>query len=274
MYLDARVQRSVIANLSLRPSAIDAGPFVIGWDPTTDSRFVNYATPRLDAAVTPDDVTALVAAFREIGCVPRLEYVTSCAPALEPLLTDAGFTVEARHDYLVCSPATLTVPDLPDGFHVVEPATDAERMELLAVQNEAFGGEPAATPDDAARMRRMQDNGGVALGVRHAGATFVAGGAANPPAAGVSEVAGIAVGEPFRRRGLGGAHRGHHPTAVRHRRRGGLAGGFRPGLLARVRTRRVRPGRQTPLHRARLSSSVRSRQAAKPPSTERAAPVT
>ncbi|SCL20405.1 Acetyltransferase (GNAT) domain-containing protein [Micromonospora rhizosphaerae] len=203
--MDARVQRSVIANLSLRPNAIEVGPFVIGWDPTTDSRFVNYATPQLDAVVTPADVTTLVAAFRDIDRVPRLEYVTSCAPGLEQQLIDAGFTVEARHDYLVCSPDSLTVPATPDGFEVAEPATDAQRAGLVAVQNEAFGEEPVATPADIARVRRVQDNGGVVMLVRNGDGVCVAGGQATPPSAGVSEVAGIAVRKECRRRGIAGA---------------------------------------------------------------------
>ncbi|WP_460527395.1 GNAT family N-acetyltransferase [Flindersiella endophytica] len=190
----------------MRPKPLEVGPFVLGHDPSTDSRNVNYATPLADAAdITPGDVTALVAAFRDIGRVPRLEYVTSCAPALEQLLLEAGFTVEARHDYLICSPSTLTVPPLPEGYEIAEPATDARRAEQWAVQNEAFGGEPVATPADVARLRRQQDSGGVVLQVRHtADDTCVAGGGASPPLAGTSEVAGIAVGKAFRRRGLAG----------------------------------------------------------------------
>jgi ribosomal protein S18 acetylase RimI-like enzyme len=203
--MDARVQRSVIANLSMRPKAIEVGPFVIGWDPTTASRFINYATPQLDAVVTAADVTALVAAFRDIDRVPRLEYVVSCAPGLEQQLLDAGFTVEARHDYLVCSPDSLTVPAVPDGFELAEPATDEQRAGQVAVQNEAFGGEPAVTPADIARVRRTQDNGGVVMLVRSVDGVYVAGGQAAPPGAGVSEVAGIAVREAFRRRGIAGA---------------------------------------------------------------------
>lgn len=203
--MDARVQRSVIANLSSRPKAIEVGPFVIGWDPTADSRFINYATPQLGAVVTSADVTALVAAFRDIDRVPRLEYVTSCAQGLEEQLLDSGFTVEARHDYLVCSPDSLMTPALPDGFELLEPTTDAQRAGQLAVQNEAFGGEPTVTSADIARVRRAQDNGGVVMLVRGLDGACVAGGQAAAPCAGVSEVAGIAVGKEFRRRGIAAA---------------------------------------------------------------------
>ncbi|RKR90420.1 putative GNAT family acetyltransferase [Micromonospora pisi] len=203
--MDSLVQKSVVALLSNRPETVDAGPFVIGWDPTSDSRFISYATPRPDAVITPDDVTALVAAFRNINRVPRLEYVTSCAPDLEKHLLDAGFTIEARHQYLVCSPDTLTVPVTPAGFGIIEPTSDEERAGGLAAQNEAFGGELTATPADVARVRRTQERGGVVLVARADDGTYVGGGQASPPGAGLSEVAGIGVRETFRRRGVAGA---------------------------------------------------------------------
>src|SRR4051812_41814196 len=118
--MDLRIQQSVVANLSARPAPVEAGPFVIGLDPSTESPSINYATPRPAAAITSADVTALVTAFREAGRKPRLEYVTSCAPDLEALLAAAGFTVEARHDYLVCSAGSLTPPPTPDGFGLRE----------------------------------------------------------------------------------------------------------------------------------------------------------
>ncbi len=203
--MDRTVQDSVIAQLSRRPEVVEVGPFVIGWDPTTGSRSVNYATPRPDADITSADVTALVAAFQDIDRVPRLEYVVSCAPRLEQHLLEAGFTVEARHEYLVCPPGSLIVPAMPEGFAIVEPATDEERAGMVAAQNEAFGGEAVATPADVARVRRTQDNGGVVLLVRGLDGGYVGGGQAAAPGAGASEVAGIAVRAPFRRRGIAGA---------------------------------------------------------------------
>jgi ribosomal protein S18 acetylase RimI-like enzyme len=165
----------------------------------------SYATPRLDATITATDVTALVAAFRKIDRVPRLEYVTRCAPGLEQQLLEAGFTVEARHQYLVCSPDSLTVPVTPTGFDITEPATDTERAGVVAAQNEAFGAEPTATAADIARVRRTQDNGGVVMLARGNDGAYVGGGQAAPPGAGISEVAGIGVREAFRRRGVAGA---------------------------------------------------------------------
>ncbi|MBB5873720.1 ribosomal protein S18 acetylase RimI-like enzyme [Allocatelliglobosispora scoriae] len=203
--MDNNVQQSVVAILSRRPEVVETGPFVIGWDPTTDSRNVSYATPRPGAAVTADDVAALVAAFRAIDRIPRLEYVPGCCPELESLLLAAGFAIEARHTYLACTPATLAPLPVPDGFELIEPSTDEEHHGGLSVQNEAFGGEATATPADVERAARTQRNGGVVLAIRTTTGEYAAAGLASPPGAGLVEVAGIATAERFRRRGLAAA---------------------------------------------------------------------
>ncbi|WP_435124479.1 GNAT family N-acetyltransferase [Micromonospora tulbaghiae] len=174
-------------------------------DPTTTSPYINYATPRPGTAITAADVTALVAAFHAADRKLRLEYVTSCAPSLEALLTAAGFTVEARHTYLLCQPDTLTTPPTLDHFSLYEPGTDPERAALISAQNEAFGGDPVAAEADVTRLRRQQRAGGVAVMALTDGGTCAGGGGAVPPIGAVSEVAGIAVREPYRRRGLAGA---------------------------------------------------------------------
>ncbi|MFY1661485.1 GNAT family N-acetyltransferase [Micromonospora sp. WMMD1274] len=203
--MDARIQQSVVVNLSRRPAPVEVGPFVIGLDPTTTSPYVNYATPRPGAAVTAADVAALVAAFHAADRRPRLEYVTSCVPDLEALLNAAGFTVEARHTYLVCVPDTLASPPVPDHLSLCEPATDSQRAALISVQNEAFGGDPAVSGADVARLRRQQDAGGVVVAAVTVDGGCAGGGGAAAPVGAVGEVAGIAVRAPFRRRGLASA---------------------------------------------------------------------
>ncbi|MBG6065413.1 GNAT family N-acetyltransferase [Micromonospora ureilytica] len=203
--MDVRIQQSVVANLSNRPAPVEVGPFVIGMDPTTTSPHINYATPRPGAAITAADVTALVAAFRAAGRKPRLEYVSSCASGLEAQLVADGFTVEARHTYLICVPSALTAPPTLDGLNLREPGTDVQRAALISAQNEAFGGDPVASTADVARLRRQQGAGGVAVMAVTDDGTCAGGGGAAPPTGAVSEVAGIAVRTPFRRRGLAGA---------------------------------------------------------------------
>src|SRR4051812_45680491 len=106
-HVDERIQLSVVEALASREHSLDVGPFVIGWNPDNDNKYFSYATPRPGREVRAEDVAALVDAFRSIGRTPRLEYVVSSAPALEGLLLAGGFQVEARHDYLVCTPATF-----------------------------------------------------------------------------------------------------------------------------------------------------------------------
>jgi GNAT superfamily N-acetyltransferase len=203
--VDVRVQQSVVANLSSRPAPVEVGPFVIGLDPTTTSPNINYATPRPGAAITATDVTALVAAFRAADRKPRLEYVTSCAPGLEALLAAAGFSVEARHTYLLCVPGTLKTPPTLDHFDLHEPGSDVQFAALINAQNEAFGGEPVASEADVARLRRLQGAGGLAVMAVTTDGACAGGGQAVPPTGAVSEVAGIAVRTPYRRQGLAGA---------------------------------------------------------------------
>lgn len=201
--MDLRVQRAVVANLRTRPNVVECGPFVVGLDHGTDSPHINYATPVPGVGVSAADVADLVAAFG--GRPPRLEYVTSCAPELEALLGAAGFAVQARNEYLVCTPASLVVPPVPAGFEVFVPVSDAEIGGVIAVQNEAFGSPGEAGPADVDRQRRVGRRGGVFVGARTAGGRYAGGGGTVAPSDGVCEVGGIAVGAAYRRRGVAGA---------------------------------------------------------------------
>ncbi|WP_433791013.1 GNAT family N-acetyltransferase [Actinoplanes sp. CA-252034] len=204
--MDLRIQRSVVSHLRTRPKVIELGPFVAGLDPDTESPYINYASPQPGVPIAAADIADLISAFAEAGRKPRLEYVSSCAPDLEDLLVAAGFAVEERNQYLICAPERLTVCPLPAGLVLEEPSSDPDRAAVVAAQNEAFGDLPDQEPEAAVtRMRRSQERGGVALGARTADGDWVGGGQAAPANDGVSEVAGIAVREPFRRRGLGAA---------------------------------------------------------------------
>ncbi|BBH63508.1 hypothetical protein ACTI_01930 [Actinoplanes sp. OR16] len=203
--MDQRIQLSVVSHLRTRPQATEVGPFVAGLDPDTDSPWVNYATPQPDAKITVADVEALIAAFTEARRKPRLEYVTSTAPELEDLLLASGFTVEARQEYLICTPAFVTASPVPPGLRLKEPTTDPDRAALRAATNEAFGEAPQASETDVARLRHNQESGGIALAAVTEDDQCAGGGQAMPPQQGTSEIGGIGVREPFRGRGLGQA---------------------------------------------------------------------
>ncbi len=77
---------------------------------------------------------------------------------------------------------------------------------MLAAQNVAYGAAPEVDPAQLARSAALEAAGGVALAILGPGGSVVGGGVATPPAGlGFTEVAGIAVAEAHRRRGLAAA---------------------------------------------------------------------
>lgn len=201
--MDTNVQSFAVANLRRRPVVIETAGFVAGFDPSTTSPFINYATPLPGAEPTARDVAALIAAFRERGLKPRLEFAPDAAPAVEPALRAAGFSTEAVHEYLVCTPATLAVPPAGPGAPLVEtPATDEDYTAVDAALSEAFAGEFTSSPEGAARLRRTQEMGGAVRFVRSPDGGCAGGAMTSAPAVGTSELAGVGTRPAHRGRGI------------------------------------------------------------------------
>ncbi|MGW3208064.1 GNAT family N-acetyltransferase [Streptomyces sp. NPDC001135] len=203
------VQRFAVAHLLRRPAACEVGGFVAGFDPSTTSPYINYATPLPGAEPTDRDVADLIAAFRERGLRPRLEFAPDAAPAVEPALRRAGFGTEAVHEYLVCTPATLAVPRCGPGsadpVHVEAPATEADYAGLDIALSEAFGGEWEPSPEGAARLRRTAEGGGAVRFVRTPEGGCAGGALCSAPAEGTAELAGVGTLPAYRGRGIAAA---------------------------------------------------------------------
>ncbi|MGW0608578.1 GNAT family N-acetyltransferase [Streptomyces sp. NPDC002640] len=203
--MDMQVQSFAVANLRRRPETVEAGGFVAGFVPGTDSPYINYATPLPGARPTRQDVRALIGLFRERGLLPRLEFAPEAAPEVEPALRAAGFATEAVHQYLVCAPDTLAPPRQAGAPRVETPVTDEEFLRLDAALAEAFGGLFPASAEGAARLRRTQEGGGAVRFVRdpHGG---VAGGAScSAPAEDTAELSGVGTRPAHRGRGIAAA---------------------------------------------------------------------
>ncbi|MBV2357374.1 GNAT family N-acetyltransferase [Streptomyces sp. J2-1] len=200
----AAVQEFTVAHLARRPGAVEVGGFVAGFDPATTSPYVNYATPKPGSEPTAQDVTALIAAFRERGLVPRLEFAPEAAPAVEPALRRAGFVTEARHEVLLCTPETLTVPaaGAPD---VEVPSTEAEFAAVDEALAEAFGGEWPPSAEGAARLRRTEENGGAVRFVRAGDGSCAGAALCTAPALGTAELASVGTRPAHRGRGVAAA---------------------------------------------------------------------
>ncbi|MEU6465702.1 GNAT family N-acetyltransferase [Streptomyces sp. NPDC046976] len=197
------VQSFAVAHLLRRPAAHRVGGFVVGFDPATTSPYVNYATPVPGAGPTDADVADLIAAFRTRGLLPRLEFAPDAAPAVEPALRRAGFTTEAVHEYLVCTPATLTVPGAR--ARVQTPVTDEDYVAIDTALSEAFGGEWAPSPEGAARLRRTEEGGGAVRFVRAEDGSCAGGALCSAPAEGTAELAGVGTLPGHRGRGIAAA---------------------------------------------------------------------
>ncbi|MFI8347898.1 GNAT family N-acetyltransferase [Streptomyces sp. NPDC085596] len=197
------VQSFAAANLLRRPQPVRIGGFVAGFDPATTSPYVNYATPLPGFAPTDAEVVALVGEFRERGLLPRLEFAPDAAPEVAPALRRAGFATEAVHEYLVCTPATLT---LPAGLPRAEaPCSDEEFAEIDTALSEAFGGEFPASAEGAARLRRVQERGGAVRFVRADDDGCAGAASCSAPAEGTAELAGVGTRPAHRGRGVAAA---------------------------------------------------------------------
>ncbi|WP_299538198.1 GNAT family N-acetyltransferase [uncultured Streptomyces sp.] len=205
--MDTIVQRFAVTHLRRRPEAVETGGFVAGFDPATTSPHLNYATPLPGAEPTPADVRALIDAFRSRGLLPRLEFAPAAAPGAERALRDAGFTTEAEHTYLLCTPAALVVPPGPEagGPAVEAPYGDEDFRAIDAALGEAFGGVFAPSPEGAARLRRTEDGGGAVRFVRAPDGSCAGGASCSAPAVGTCELAGVGTRPAFRGRGIAAA---------------------------------------------------------------------
>ncbi|GAA1669090.1 GNAT family N-acetyltransferase [Streptomyces yatensis] len=203
------VQSFAVANLRRRPVLVEAGGFVAGFDPSTTSPYINYATPLPGTRPTARDVKELIEAFRVRDLKPRLEFAPDAAPDVEPALREAGFTVEAVHAYLVCTPDTLTLPQDaeagPTAVPVAVPSTDEDYRAIDAALSEAFAGEFASSPEGAARLRRIQEDGGAVRFVRAPDGGCAGGATCSAPAVGTAELAGVGTRPAFRGQGIAAA---------------------------------------------------------------------
>ncbi|MEU0302821.1 GNAT family N-acetyltransferase [Streptomyces sp. NPDC006175] len=202
--MDTAIQNYARTLALSSPDHYRVGPFTVRHNPGWELKYANYAIPDQGAEPTAQDVADLVTAFREHDRLPRLEFLPAWAPAVEPALLAAGFTVENRAPVMACAAGDLLTPKPVDGLRIAEPVTDAEFTSAAAVQHTGFGGVGGPDDGEIAWLRRATESGGVSglatVDGRPAGA-----GGCSAPADGIGELAGLAVADAFRRRGVGAA---------------------------------------------------------------------
>jgi GNAT superfamily N-acetyltransferase len=184
-----RIQRYLRDRIAAEREAIPAGAFTLYKHPTEDHPFLNYAVPNEGAE--PDDGSALAAAARERGLIPRVEAVQPCAPWVRDM---PGYTIEDELRLMACD---SPVPLGSEAEIVVVRKGSPHIAGLLHAQMAAFD-EPPPTDERIAQW----DGRAVAALVD---GEVVGGAAWTLVLDGMTEVAGIGVLEAFRRRGIAGA---------------------------------------------------------------------
>ncbi|MFJ7211440.1 GNAT family N-acetyltransferase [Amycolatopsis sp. NPDC098790] len=176
------------------------GPFLATFSPGTTHPMLNYAIPDDGARPTPSEIDALTEAYRRRDLLPRLEYFTDVAPDLEKLLVDAGYGLERRVPLMTCTPDGRVDKPAPAGIRLRAPESGEDFRRMRSAQYTAFGA-PAEIGDD--EVEQLKTSGRHLLA--EAGGVVVGGGVALEVVDGTTEVAGIAVLEPYRGRGIAAA---------------------------------------------------------------------
>lgn len=182
-----------------RRNAIRVGPFTIGLSETSTSPYSNYAVPDDNARPTAADVAGLIDTFEQRGRKPRLEYLPSASPLVQPALEDAGFVEEGLLPLMTI--AELVEPPAVDGVELVPADSDDTVFAMATALNLAYD-EPPPTPEEVARHASSRDRGGFALLARSVSGEPIGGGLVTVPIDGVAELAGIGVIPAWRRRGV------------------------------------------------------------------------
>jgi len=199
----ARIAAYLRAHIAARATTARVGPFLVAFDQHSDNRYRNYALPENSAEPTLQEVQYLINTFEERRRVPRLEYMPELAPAVLPVLVDAGFRTEGLLPVMVCSNVGLPPQEPIAWVSISMVSSDVDLESAARVQNEAYG-EPNTSPADVARLRSTVSRGGAVALARDTQTGEALGSALySAPVDGATEIAALGVRSEFRRRGIG-----------------------------------------------------------------------
>ncbi|MBA3825526.1 MAG: GNAT family N-acetyltransferase [Ktedonobacterales bacterium] len=203
--MEQHIQANLRRAASRTRTTVTVGPFLATFTPDSANPYLNYAIPVDGANPTAAEVADLVRVFHAQGRLPRLEYVSSAAPAVEAVVLGAGFAVAGRLPLMVCVPDALVNPPNLPGIEILTPISTDELFGLVSALNAAYGDDPP-TPAEVAHRSRFLAEGGIALLARDsATGEAVGGGLCAVPADGATELHSVGVRVPYRRRGIAAA---------------------------------------------------------------------
>jgi ribosomal protein S18 acetylase RimI-like enzyme len=177
------------------------GPFLATFNRSDANPYLNYAIPEDGATPSGAEVDALVAAYERRARKPRLEYIASLAPAVEPALVAAGFEVEGRLPLMTYAGGAAA--PAPAGIELVNARSEHELRGVATAQWQAYGEKGAVPQRTVDGLARTIAAGGLVVLARDAETHEPAGGGlCTGPHGGATELTSIGVREAFRRRGI------------------------------------------------------------------------
>ena len=207
--LASRIQAAIRAAACRGRDSARTGPFLATFDREDDNPFLNYAIPDAHSTPRPDEVRALVAAYRARARKPRLEYLPSLAPGVEPVLVAEGFEVEGRLPLMISREAGSGPLPAVDGIELVSPSSEEDYRAAASVQWEAYEGRGSVPEREVAGLRRTASAGGVVVLARDARTHEPAGaGLCTRSHESYTELTSVGVRPAFRRRGIAAAMAG------------------------------------------------------------------
>jgi ribosomal protein S18 acetylase RimI-like enzyme len=194
----SRLQSFLRATAASGREVIAVAPFSAYIDPDDPLRYLNYAIPEDGAEPSGAEIERLRREFRTRDRLPRLEWIEEAAPRVVPALAAAGMREELRAPLMACGPEALREAPADVPGLTVAPVQDEDRRACTNLQRVAFGEAPLPESEEPRSW-----SGGAVLarsrGVPVSAASWT------PVVDGVSEVAGVATADEWRRRGLAGA---------------------------------------------------------------------
>lgn len=190
---------------------IPAPPFDIFILPEDPFKHFNYAVPREPInAVTPHLLSDLREIFTARNRVLRFEFVEEYAPGLAESLLSHGLVDEGLHPLMVCTRETLieqpTIPGLEIRRLTVDsPLSDFSSQDTVIHQGFGLGDEPEVVYGETHVDPRESLGNGKGEFLALLDGVPVAGGSFMIPLDGYSEMAGEAVLQAYRGRGIGTA---------------------------------------------------------------------
>ena len=202
-----RLQANLAAVASSTRQTQRIGPFTAFVDPLRAIKYLSWALPD-PGAPAPELAAALpdlVAHYRAHDRSPRIEHFEAVCPALVGVLEQAGWSLSERVPIMACSPDSLVTPPAADGLvveHVGPEASDERIRSYMDAQREAFEDTEPITGEQVERWRERSRNEYCFAGLLDGQVVGTA--VALPITLGVTEVAGVATRNAFRRRGIAG----------------------------------------------------------------------